>query len=328
MASITTGVAARDITSLAREYARSKPAALYTGWAAGRSAFGEQFHRAAITLAAMTANIGIQGGHVAGGTGHMEIGGVAEPFQIPRQQNPRVHMTKVYDAFLKGKAGGFQADIKLAYIVGCNLLNQFQNVNKGVRALKCLDYIVVHELFMTPTARYADIILPVTHFFEEEDVAEPWLGGPYNIYMNQVQAPLAETRSDLTIFTRLAERLGMTDFKTRSDEDYLKEIVANTPGLPEFDQFKQLDACRIELKQPWVAFRKQIEDPSNHPFPTHSGRIEIYSRQASLDAGVWYNPNSRGIDQGGCVNVLTRDESSPGGAFACNSCLVEIEADG
>ncbi len=420
-----TGVPAATIIHLAREYARQKPAALCTGWAAGRTAYGEQFHRAVSILAALTGNIGIPGGFVSGGTDSMAMGSL-RGLPRPKSSFSRVHVCDLYDLFIKGRAGGFPSDIKALYITGCNLLNQWPNVNKGKEALKRPDLIVVHELFMTPTARYADLVLPVAHFLEREDLGLPWTGGPYNLIMEKAVEPLGQVKSDLEIFSDLASRLGIDGFNEKTEAEWLHDFMASNPGFPEYDQLKKEKIHHHAVEKPWVAFRQEIEDPANHPFKTPSGKIEIYSQKitelndplippvpkyiapwegptdpltkdypfqlvsphskarvnssldnvarlnaiaddelwlntedaaklgvksgdevrvfnergemirrvkvtdrimngvVSLDAGTWYDSDEQGVDQGGCVNVLTIDKKSPAGAFPCNSCLVQV----
>ncbi|NVM34605.1 MAG: molybdopterin-dependent oxidoreductase, partial [Candidatus Lokiarchaeota archaeon] len=342
--------------------------------------------------------------------------------------NTRIHYNDYYNAILKGRKGGYPADLKMAYIVGTNRLNQFGNVNKGIEALKSLDFIVIFEQFMTPTAQLADIVLPVNTFMERNDIAVPWLGSPYYIYLNKVIDSLIESKSDLEICKDLSKKLGIEQSLLDLPEDQVLRILsAPRKDIKSYNKLKKDGNYKVKVEDPFVAFKDQIKDPENNPFPTLSGKIEIFcehiaekknplmppipkylsheehydSQKAKIfplqlltphnkrrthstlhnipwleevehhtvwinpvDAskrnisngdlvdifndrgriripakvteriipgtvcvyqGAWYNPDKDGVDLGGCANVLTNDNYSPGGAFPLNSSLVEIE---
>lgn len=189
----------------------------------------------------------------------------------------RIHFNEYYDAILQGREGGFPADLKMAYIAAENRLNQYSNVNKGIKALKSLEFIVVHEQFMTPTAKFADILLPINTFMERNDIAVPWLGSPYYIYLNKAIDSLYESKSDLEICKELAKKLGIeAGLLNLPEEQILRIFTSPRKDIKSYDEMKRDGFYKVKVDEPFVAFREQIEDPENNPFPTLSGKIEIY----------------------------------------------------
>ncbi|MBI5116053.1 molybdopterin-dependent oxidoreductase [Candidatus Poribacteria bacterium] len=273
-----TGVPAGRIAELAVEYATTKPAALVAGYGPCRVEHGEQFSRAAATLAAMTGNVG-----VAGGDAGIQIFGypiMTKVMQFPGgycPDNVSVHFNNWADAIIKGRAGGYPSDIKMVYSVAGNTANQLGNVRKADRALKTLDFMVVHEQFMTATARYADYILPVTTQFERNDVFTPWLLGHYIVSSNQAIKPYGECRNDIDICAQLANHLGIEKYNETSEQEWLEYLTGNA-GISDRDKFKERGFLKYELERSHVAFRDQIEDIENNPFATPSGKIEIFSQ--------------------------------------------------
>ncbi|MFC1919249.1 molybdopterin-dependent oxidoreductase [Chloroflexota bacterium] len=316
-----TGVEATVIERLAREYAATKPAALMTGIAPGRTAYGEQYHRAAITLSAMTGNIGISGGSSAGRVWGGEHWGGEMPFlartkgRMGAPRNPveedrlarkntikargantnssvKINVGQIADAVLKGKAGGYPADYKLLYLANANYINQILNTNKTIQAFKALEFIAVQEQFMTVTAKYADILLPVSTYFERNDFtsggATPWYG-----LANKCVEPLYESKSHLEIASGIAEAIGIDDFNDKTEEEWLKSIVegyrevfAKDREGSDYETLKKKSFYKFPADKPHVAFEEQIEDLESHPFPTPSGKIEIFSQELS----DWDNP--------------------------------------
>jgi anaerobic dimethyl sulfoxide reductase subunit A len=270
------GIPAETIRRLAIEFATTKPAALHCGYAPGRTAFGEQFHRAAYALAAITGNIGIVGGNSGVSNGVTGRSGIKS---LPAGTNPidsKVSTPLLADLLAKGKAGGYPADIKMIYSACGDLFNQCPNANKMAQSLDGVEFIVVQDHFLTPTARHADIVLPATTFWERNDVHTPWAGaGHYAIYMKQAIQPMYECRDDLAIFAELAARVGINDYNDKTEEQWLRELTADAVG--DFDKFRESGVARFPAPQDAVAFAAQIRDPENHKFTTPSGKIEVYS---------------------------------------------------
>jgi anaerobic dimethyl sulfoxide reductase subunit A len=291
-----TGVPAATIEHLAREYATIKPAALMAGIAPGRTAYGEQYHRIAITLAAMTGNVGIHGGSSGGRVWESLVGGY--PYKMPwrgavgvrgnpvdehlahppRSASPgyrasRIHFCDIPNFIEKGRAGGFPADCKLMAICNCSYVNALPNTNRVVKGLMSdnLEFIFILEQFMTPTARYADIILPTTTFLERNDICLG-VGLPFYGFAKKAIEPIGESKSHYEIASMLASRLHITDFQYESED------------IIDYEEFKSNSVHRIALPKPHIAFEQQIENNVHKPFSTPTGKIEIYSQQlADLD---------------------------------------------
>jgi len=333
------GVEAQIIAGLAREYAASSPADLRGGWAPGRTAYGEQFHRACIALSAMTGNIGLPGG----GPGcwinqdFRATLGVSNPPVLENPTGKSVVTWRWADAVLKGTAGGYPSDIKMVYSVGGNRLNQCADINKGVRALKELEFVVVQDQFLTPLARFADIVLPASTHLEREDIQIPHVQGNYLIYNRKVIEPLGESKSDLEILTALAERLGCTSFSDKTEQGWLEELTHGAPV--SYKTLRSQGVYRYEQPAPQVPLQVFVADPSGSPLPTPSGKIEIFSQALARRQRPHLPPLPQYIELGGTsqnpselwnplIMVTTHSRQRVNSTFANSQWLQELEPDG
>ncbi|HWI60706.1 MAG TPA: molybdopterin-dependent oxidoreductase, partial [Symbiobacteriaceae bacterium] len=253
-----TGVPAQTILHLAREYGGVKPAAILAGYGPQRHAYGEQPSRGLATLQAMTGNIGRSGGS-AGAFGWTGYGRPPRMGALPSTNPvklaiPAFRFTDAIERPLtpaEGLTGGEppHSTIKLIFnMAGNALLNQHADINRTARLLEDeskVEFIVVSEQFMTPSAKYADIILPATTWFERNDITTPWAFGDYVLFMNQVIEPLYEARNAYDWVSDLAERLEVKQAFTegRTALDWLHVMVGEArkawPDFPSFDDFRK-----------------------------------------------------------------------------------------
>ena len=270
-----TGIPADTIRELAIRYATTKPAAIIQGYGAQRNAYGEQSARGVILLTCLTGNVGISGGSAAGS-------GDCSTHKLPKfpvPDNPYNRELPVFlwtDAIDHGKEmneydgirtcdqGIFDdpkdialdSNIKMIFNLASNtLINQHGDINRTAKLLKdtskC-EFIVCSDLFMTASAKFADLLLPGISMFEEENITKPWKFTEFLGFNNKVIEPLYECKTEYEWIRELAKRIGLEEEFTEGRDysqwmNYIYEdLRTSEPELPEYDEFREKGIYKFE----------------------------------------------------------------------------------
>ena len=301
-ASEITGIPAPRISQLAQQLigVRSFMTCSYSVQRAHR---GEQPYWMVIALSAMLGQVGLPGGGFS--FGHGSMNGVGNPRidtpgpSMPVGKNPAglaIPVARICDMLLQpGQPYQFQGethtypDIHLVHWAGGNPFHHHQQLNRLMEGWQKPDTVIVQDIWWTPAAKMADIVLPVTTSLERNDI-----GGSsrdrYVLAMHQAIAPQHQARNDFDIFADLAERLGYrSQFTENRDEmAWIRHIyqecgVAQQPhgvAWPDFESFWQRG--HVDLPAPpkeFVFFDAFRENPQANPLQTPSGKIELFSEK-------------------------------------------------
>jgi biotin/methionine sulfoxide reductase len=295
-----TGVPAGQIATLARRMLDARTM-LNVAWALQRAAHGEQPFWMLVTLACMVGQIGLPGGGYGLGYGAMNEMGSAHQWisgpTLSQGVNPIaafIPVARIADMLLHpGQTFAYNGathvypDIKLIYWAGGNPFHHHQDLNRLLQAWRRPETIVMQEQFWTPAARLADIVLPVTTTLERDDIGFTKREG-YFIAMKKAVEPVGQALDDYAIFAGLAERLNVAEaFSEGLDAmGWLERLYTENAGrvaragvgLPAFADFWRQGLIDLSgHDRPLVMHADLRDDPSAHPLPTPSGRIEIFS---------------------------------------------------
>ena len=266
-----TGVSEEAIVKLAERIGKARSVTFVTHMGFTRTYHGDISLRALATVAAVTGNINatFRGGHLPAVLNW-------KPFLHANPEKPsysRLGILQLYDAVISGKP----YPVKAVWFSFINFLNQCANSQKIIEEMfPKLDLIVATELFMTPTARYADIILPVCTYLEFSDmIAHPY---PYIQLQQKVIDPLYETRSDVDIASGLAEKLGFGKYFAGGEEAFVDLILDSKDGSIE-------GITREKLKRGPMPLNAipEMDQAFDIPFSTPSGKIELYCERLYED---------------------------------------------
>ncbi len=283
-----TGLAADDIVALARDYGTIKPAVIRLNYGMQRHAGGGMAMRTAACLPALVgAWRDPAGGALLSSSGTYPVDNKALERPDLIWNHPRtINMSTIGDALLEAK----DPPIRAIYVYNSNPVAVAPESTKVVAGFSRQDlFCVVHDVFLTDTADYADIVLPATTQLEHVDVHSSY-GHLYVLANNPAIAPVGEAKPNTEVFRLLAERMGFEEPCFReSDEDIARhafvEAHPHAQGL-DWETLKQEGWQRLNVPAQFAPF-------AQGNFPTPSGKCEFYSetlRRQGVDPLPTYTP--------------------------------------
>ena len=284
-----TWVSAEKIREAARLYAKVKPSMLEWGCAIEHTPACFQTVRALLCLPSITGNIEQPG---SWSFGMLPLPPFPQLFdKMPQRQQekrlgykefkvlsgelaqlPSAHIPTIFEAIRTGKP----YPVKTGFIFGNNALSTYGDVKKVYETLMALEYLVVADLYLTPTAELADLVLPVASWAEVDALPAVPFYGQNVIMAQQKTVQFAECMQDEEIMVEICRRLD-TEFGQESPQEVYDTMLRSSLDFG-WEELKKMGFYRPEFK--WKKYEK-------NGFDTPTGKIELFCTRLK-DAG--YDP--------------------------------------
>jgi len=268
----TCGIPREQLVRLAHDYGTTKPAAIRLNYGMQRIRGGGNAVRAVACLPALVgAWRDPAGGALLSSSGTFPVDSAALERPDLIHGAPRtINMSAIGNALLDAR----DPPVRAIYVYNSNPVAVAPDSSRVVAGFSRDDlFCVVHEIFKTDTADFADILLPATTQLEQTDVHNSY-GHLYALANNPAIAPIAEALPNTEVFRRLAARMGYTDPCFSESDDTLARAAfrkndVRAQGI-EWDTLKQSGWQRLNVPRPYAPF-------ANGGFPTRSGKCEFWS---------------------------------------------------
>ncbi|MDP4128400.1 MAG: molybdopterin-dependent oxidoreductase [Bacillota bacterium] len=276
-----TGLEVRVLEEMAARYGRAHAPFIVLG--SGLSRYGN----GAMTVRAITSLPALVGAWAKPGGGLISsVSTKALPMDKVKREDFLQKPTRIVNMNQLGEALTQLSEppIMSLYVYHSNPAVVAPDQNQIIKGLKREDlFTVVHERFMTDTARYADLVLPAASSLEYSDIYQSY--GYYSLQrVSAVITPVGQAKSNWEVFGLLAQAMGFEEsyFYQTADELIDQLVDPTSPWLENADLAKLQEGRPIELPLP---------ENYKTTFHTLSGKIELYNPNEAESLSHYFEPH-------------------------------------